>query len=293
MSSSFKCNLLLLHIAWFANVANSLDLSDKVIAAVNCGGQEAIGAHGIQYSADTSTDGVASDHGMQFSFSNADPDDLEIYTTERWSKESFEYSVPAGDGEYVIILKFSEVYFQRSGQKIFHVRINYHLAINDLDIFEASGGRGFAYDAYIPVVVKGNTIYVQGRPRDYDGNILIEFSKGSSDNPKVNGFAVVRGKIEDMPEPPKKFIQVETTHEDFDIYDMTTKEDSSQQEVVRVDEIEEDSEMFSASNPSNSQNPFENFKKQETVEWWHWILIVAIIAIPTAFFLQQYLQQPE
>lgn len=41
-----------------------------------------MGAYGIEYSADTSEDGVSSDHGMQYSFNNAEVDDMEIYQVD-------------------------------------------------------------------------------------------------------------------------------------------------------------------------------------------------------------------
>lgn len=46
------------------------------------GGPDALGAYGIEYSADTSEDGVSSDHGMQYSFNNAEVDDMEIYQVD-------------------------------------------------------------------------------------------------------------------------------------------------------------------------------------------------------------------
>lgn len=45
-----------------------------------------MGAHGIRYSEDPSKDGVASDHGMQYSFNNADSDDMEIYQVHIWTE---------------------------------------------------------------------------------------------------------------------------------------------------------------------------------------------------------------
>ena len=48
--------------------------------------------------------------------------DQEVYQTERWSNEDFYYNIPVkSEGKYVVIFKFSEVYFNAPGEKIFDV----------------------------------------------------------------------------------------------------------------------------------------------------------------------------
>ena len=81
-----------------------------------------------------------------------------------------------GDGDYLLVLKMSEVYFNAPNMKVFDVVLNGDLTVSsDLDIFEKvrSGtvekklitpfqvGRGVAHDEYIEFSIEGNTILYQ------------------------------------------------------------------------------------------------------------------------------------
>ncbi|KAJ1353178.1 hypothetical protein KIN20_009751 [Parelaphostrongylus tenuis] len=95
------------------------DLSKRVLYAVNCGGERHVGAYGIVYEHDGSTSGIASDHGSRYLFPNAPREDRKLYETERYDFGDLVYKFDIkGDGAYVVILKFSEVYFERPGMKI-------------------------------------------------------------------------------------------------------------------------------------------------------------------------------
>lgn len=286
---------LVCHILFFltSSEAKTVNLKDKVVAAVNCGGPEALGSYGIVYSADYLDDGTASDVGVQYSFNNAENDDVEIYQTERWSKESFDYEVVTGDGEYVIILKFSEVYFQKAGEKVFDIRINSHTAVKGLDIFASSGGRGFAHDIYIPVIIKDKKITIKGHTRDYKGKIVIEFAKGPYDNPKVNGFAVLRGKVEDLPAPPAPHVPEDDFPADFEIEEGAKfdpeEEEPFNPQIIRGDEM--DDEVFSPT--SDSENPFEKKYLQETGNYLLPIVVSFIVIIPLAYCLHMWLSNKD
>ncbi|ULU02233.1 hypothetical protein L3Y34_002058 [Caenorhabditis briggsae] len=285
-----RCPLLLpllLFVTSLIATTQKWNLRDRVVAAINCGGPEALGSYGITYAADYHDEGQASDVGVQYSFNNAENDDVEIYQTERWSKESFDYEVPVGDGEYVIILKFSEVYFQRVQEKVFNVRINSYTAVKNLDIYEAAGGRGYAHDIYIPLVIKDKKISVNGHKKDYKGKIVIEFAKGPHDNPKVNGFAVLRGKVEDLPPPPAPHVPEDDFPSDFDIEEgapiPNDLEEEFNPQIIRGDEM--DDEVFSAT--SKSENPFEKYL-QESSDWVLPVIVMLIVFIPIAYILHLY-----
>lgn len=68
----------------------------------------------------------------------------------------------------------------------------------------------------MPVVIQGDSISVQGHPKKYNGKIIIELVKGPHDNPKINAFAVVRGKLDQMPPLPERFAS-DSLEEDFDL----------------------------------------------------------------------------
>ena len=62
-----------------------------------------------------------------------------------------------------MILKFSEVYFQEPGQKIFDVKIGNQKAVADLDIFGTVFSRGIPYDEFVEINVKAGKVFVNVR----------------------------------------------------------------------------------------------------------------------------------
>lgn len=110
--------------------------SYNVIYAVNCGGPKHVDKNGIKYRKDDSSVGVASDYGMSMSIARVPPEDMILYQTERYNNRDFSYDVQiSSDGEYVLVLKFAEVYFQGPNQKV-HIYIPVHFI--NLFIFDPS-----------------------------------------------------------------------------------------------------------------------------------------------------------
>ncbi|XP_043283386.1 malectin-A [Venturia canescens] len=176
----------------------------EVIYAINSGGEAHTDSHGIRYMRDPLMGkvGTASDYGKQLIIGRANNQDQILYQTERYHHDTFGYDIPInGDGEYVMILKFCEVYFNSPNMKVFDVVLNGdHTVVTDLDIFERVG-RGIAHDEYIPFKVqRGKLIYNDEESDISGGKIRVEFIKGYRDNPKVNAIAVIKGQIEDVPQ---------------------------------------------------------------------------------------------
>lgn len=71
-------------------------------------------------------------------------------------------------GLFVLTLKFSEVYFERRGQKVFSVVLNDHTIIKDLDVFKKVG-KNAAYDESVEFRVSNSS-----------SEIIFEGPKGSS-----------------------------------------------------------------------------------------------------------------
>ena len=93
----------------------------EVIYAVNCGGPRHTDKDGIKYRKDDNNAGVASDYGMSMSIARVHPADMILYQTERYNNRDFSYDVQiSSDGDYVLVLKFVEVYFQSSNEKVFN-----------------------------------------------------------------------------------------------------------------------------------------------------------------------------
>jgi hypothetical protein len=181
----------------------SYSIAYDVIYAVNCGGDRHVDSNGIRYRRDDNEAGVASDYGKGLSIGRAPPQDQILYQTERYHYRDFSYDVPiSSEGDYFMVLKFAEVYFQRPNEKVFDVVINnHHAVIKDLDIF-SKVGRGVAHDEIIPFTVSQGQLTINDEMSDFDGTLVIEFAKATRDNPKINAIVVAKGKPEEFPVLP-------------------------------------------------------------------------------------------
>ena len=173
----------------------------NVEIAINCGGPEFRTKSGVTFQKDQYfVGGEASDFGTNSEIKNTK--EKEIYQTERWSTEDLVYNLPLKkDGKYVLVLKFSEVYFNNKGEKIFDFKIGDRTILEGIDIFEKVG-KNNAYDEFIEFELKNNKIYIEGKEAnngyDTDNNKLkLIFVKKEADNPKINGLLIVRGTLKD------------------------------------------------------------------------------------------------
>jgi len=205
-------------ISWLGTVFLFLGevrgLGDAVYA-VNCGGDSHTDMFGIRYEKDPLKVGVSSDYGKQLMIGRVGQQDQILYQTERYHTQTFGYDMPLeGDGDYLLVLKMSEVYFNAPNMKVFDVVLNGDLTVaSDLDIFEKVG-RGVAHDEYVEFSVQGNTIIYQGEESEImAGKIRIEFIKSYRDNPKINSIVLMKGTLEDWPKLPP--LPIEPEEEDI------------------------------------------------------------------------------
>lgn len=178
----------------------------KVIYAVNCGGDEHTDSNGIKYEKDTLKIGTASDFGKNLGNIGRVPQTDEIiYQTERYHTSTFGYEISlAGDGDYLLVLKFSEVWFEVPNSKVFDIVLNGdHQIVSDLDIF-AQVGKGNAHDEYIYFSVSRNRLYYKEEESEIrGGKVRVEFIKGYRDNPKINGILLIKGTdVNNIPKLP-------------------------------------------------------------------------------------------
>lgn len=92
-----------------------------VIYAVNSGGDAFIDSYNIRYSRDPLMGkvGTPSDYGKQLLIARVNHNDQILYQTERYHHSTFGYDIPISeDGDYVMVLKFSEVYFNSPNMKV-------------------------------------------------------------------------------------------------------------------------------------------------------------------------------
>lgn len=198
--------LLVICVLVLNNVQNATSLGE-IIYAINAGGSAHTDVYGIYYEKDplNSKAGIVSDFGRQLVLiGRVNPKDEILYQTERYHHTTFGYDIPAiKDGEYVLVLKFCEVYFNAPNMKVFDVVLNGdHTIVADLDIFDKVG-RGVAHDEYIEYKIKDGKLYYNDEESDIrGGKIKVEFIKGYRDNPKINALYVMRGTIDEVPQLP-------------------------------------------------------------------------------------------
>lgn len=193
-------------IAVFATF-HSVQGLGKIIFAVNAGGDSHVDIYGVKYQKDPleGKTGIASDYGRQYLNIGRVPEpDAILYQTERYHHSNFGYDIPVSeDGDYVLVLKFCEVYFNSPSMKVFDVTLNgVHTIVSYLDIFEKVG-KAVAHDEYVPFRVSKGKILVNDEESELLGKkIRVEFIKGNQDNPKVNAIYVMKGLLEDVPKLP-------------------------------------------------------------------------------------------
>ncbi|CAG0892616.1 unnamed protein product [Cyprideis torosa] len=118
LRSQITLFLLKLDIFWVLLQVTGID-SAEVIYAVNAGGEAHTDSSGIHYMRDHAQVGVASDFGKQWVIGRVPEADQILYQTERYNHHTFGYDIPIpGDGEYVLVLKFAEVYFNEPRRKV-------------------------------------------------------------------------------------------------------------------------------------------------------------------------------
>ena len=100
--------------------------------------------------------------------------------------------MPIGDGDYVLWLKFSEVWFNLAGLKVFDVALNDVVVIKELDIF-AKVGRGVAHDEVVGFKVRSNKIIIEGKSQPFTNDVRVDFVKTDRDNPKINAIIILKG----------------------------------------------------------------------------------------------------
>lgn len=186
---------------------------NKVVIAINCGGQEYKDSNGVNYIGDDYYDkGSPSDHGLNYDIKGTN--DMILYQTERWCSETMTYSIPlSNSGKYTFILKFSEVYFNHINEKVFDISLGSKKVVENLDIYKKVG-RETAYDEYVEFELKNNQIYYKGKKVSgaYDPDtkkVFLKFVKGKYDNPKINAIVLIKGTINDTDYAEKKKVMDE------------------------------------------------------------------------------------
>ena len=119
---------------------------------INCGGPAYTSPTTGTWQADTNFVG-GSTYAVTNSISGTS--DPTLYQSERYG--SFEYSLPAANGNYILKLHFAETYYTVSGQRVFNVSVNGTQVLSNFDVV-AAGGPNAAVVKSFPISVTGGSV---------------------------------------------------------------------------------------------------------------------------------------
>jgi hypothetical protein len=139
---------------------------------VNAGGSAYTDSLGRAWSADTGFSAGSTYATAAAVTGTADPT---LYQSERYGALQYQFSVPSG--AYTVTLKYAEIYFTSTGQRVFNVKINGAAVQTNFDIVAAAGGANKAIDLNFPVTSSGT--------------ITIQFT-AVTDNPKISAIQIVQ-----------------------------------------------------------------------------------------------------
>ena len=253
-----------------------LGLCRDIIYAVNCGGDSHTDSSGIHYSRDKHTEGTTSDFGKRMQIARAAPGDQVLYQTERYHFKTFSYSIPLNrEGNYVLVLKFAEVYFSGAGQKVFDVHLNGEPVITEMDIF-GQVGKGIAHDEYVVFSVKSGQLSVNGNSVAFDGKLTVSFVRGSYDNPKCNAFYILRGTPNEVPRLP----EISEEQED-DVEEEETDDSIAEERQQRHAQPQGPSSTFQKKSGKPKRNPYES----DSMSWITPVAMALAVVVPLVFCL--------
>jgi hypothetical protein len=132
----------------------STPMSTKGVVALNAGGPQYTDAAGFGYYADSwFSDGKT----YATTAAIAGTEDSQLYQTERYG--TFAYALPVPNGEYLVTLKFAEIYYTQPGQRLFDVTLEEAAILTQLDLITVVGPKA-AYDVRFPVRVDDGTLNI-------------------------------------------------------------------------------------------------------------------------------------
>jgi hypothetical protein len=128
-----------------------------VVWAVNAGGPKYTDQQGIIYRGHTQfSTGYASTTTAAIAGTMDDP----LYQSERYG--DFSYGIAVANGDYLVTLKFAEIYWTQPGQRLFNVLLEGVKVISKLDLV-AKVGPNAAYEVTLPVHVTDGKLNIAFR----------------------------------------------------------------------------------------------------------------------------------
>ncbi|UJR13394.1 hypothetical protein I4U23_000410 [Adineta vaga] len=272
---------LVFSLLWIIQECYGAGIMDNIVFAVNCGGEAHTDTNGVRYRKDYLKAGIASDYGRNSDIYRVPREDMILYQTERYDLQKFSYDIDlTDDGDYVLWMKFAEVWFNGPNMKVFQVLLDdEHSVIDELDIF-SKAGRLTAHDEYIPFQIKNGRLVVKGRSSSYSGKLRVTFQRlDHRDNPKINALIIWRGSIDQIPQLPP-IPQMDYTDEPLDEEE---EGEAYEESPARASNIKRN---LKTSGPK-ILDPYAEDQSSSFIP----LLIAVAIILPTLFCLFYYQQQ--
>jgi parallel beta-helix repeat protein len=130
----------------------------KTVIRVNAGGPAYKDAAGNTWSADF---GAIGGQAWGVSAGIANTSTPALYQTCNWDWDRLGYQFTVPNGTYTINLKFAEIWFTGTGQRVFDVAINGQTVLKNFDMVAAAGGAFRAVDKAFTVNVTNGVILIQ------------------------------------------------------------------------------------------------------------------------------------
>jgi uncharacterized repeat protein (TIGR02059 family) len=158
---------------WYANAQQRIDTLRKGtfgLKVIDKNGQPFTGDISVRMTKHEYPFGIAFDlyegeanYGNAYSTTstvNAEAD-AEIYQTERYYSY-LAYAIPVEkDRNYILTLKFAEIYFNTAGSRIFDVFVEGARYMSDFDMFAAAGGKNIAVDSSFTIHAADSIINIE------------------------------------------------------------------------------------------------------------------------------------
>jgi len=143
---------------------------------VNAGGPAYTDASGSIWQADTNFNG-----GLTFSTTHTITNTTEpvLYQSQRYTTGPLQYNFNVPNGNYLVTLKFAELYYTAPKQRVFDIALNGNTVQSSFDTLEQAGGPNVAIDTHYAVTVNGGQIIILLTP--------------VIDAPAVNAIEIVPG----------------------------------------------------------------------------------------------------
>jgi hypothetical protein len=145
--------------------------------SINCGGSAA-----SPFVADTDFGGgtaASTTHAINTSNWLTSPvPPQSVLQTERYGQMTYRMGGFTPLSSRSVTLYFSEKYWTAAGKRLFNVIINGNQVLTDFDVFVEAGGEFIAVQHTFPTTANSS------------GQVVVQFTIGSADNPLVNGIVV-------------------------------------------------------------------------------------------------------